>query len=266
MTTTVTEGEVEKPLTIVGEVQKINTKWNRRYLDEFVRLKCAPQLLEERLFPNAKEISETMATFAMTRKILGPTRLGDPSVLALDIGCGGSPRTASFVALMTRWTTRAIDPNLRRMDVPFKRVTCIRAKIEDCVVTHNGMVVALCVHSHATLPSVLQAIQAPDLLVVAMPCCKPHESVGGPCLEVDDFACLSPERRVRAWRYERDPKGYWRAADIQYAELTIKVDSTHDPEEETEKAVPATKPECRDTVLTEDLQLDDPSTVECTSC
>ena len=43
-----------------------------RYLDEFVRLQCAPMLLEAGVFPDAKEISEAMAAFNAYRQFVMP--------------------------------------------------------------------------------------------------------------------------------------------------------------------------------------------------
>jgi hypothetical protein len=42
-----------------------------RYIDEFMRLASAPTMLELQLFPNAKEISETMAVWEAYRKVSG---------------------------------------------------------------------------------------------------------------------------------------------------------------------------------------------------
>lgn len=39
-----------------------------RYLDEFVRCRCAPDLLARKLFPNAKEVTESFAAYAAVRK------------------------------------------------------------------------------------------------------------------------------------------------------------------------------------------------------
>lgn len=42
-----------------------------RYIDEFVaHLKCAPKLLELGLYPDGKELSESMATFDAARRYL----------------------------------------------------------------------------------------------------------------------------------------------------------------------------------------------------
>lgn len=156
------------------DLGKINTRYSRRYFDEFMRLKCAPDLLAARIFPDGKELTETMAVFAAVRRILGPERLGDSKVLLLDIGAGGTPRTASFFACMSRWDCIAIDPELKNPP-RFKRVRNMKNKIEHVVIPFGGLVVAACVHSHATLPAVLSSIQAPELLVVTLPCCVPYD-------------------------------------------------------------------------------------------
>ena len=43
-----------------------------RYLDEFIKLRSAPMLLEAGMFPDAKEISEAMAGFNAFRQFVLP--------------------------------------------------------------------------------------------------------------------------------------------------------------------------------------------------
>ena len=47
-------------------------KLSARYLDEFIKLQCAPMLLEAGVFPDAKEISEAMAAFNAYRQFVRP--------------------------------------------------------------------------------------------------------------------------------------------------------------------------------------------------
>jgi hypothetical protein len=45
---------------------------NLRYIDEFLRLSSAPMMLELKLFPNSKEISESMAMWEVILNLCNP--------------------------------------------------------------------------------------------------------------------------------------------------------------------------------------------------
>lgn len=198
----------ERPVTA------INVHRPYAYLDAFVRLsKVGAPMVEGRQFSNAKEVTETMAAFSAATKVLGDAARGDASILALDIGSGKTPRTAEFVARSTLWRAIAIDPRLGNRPARHERVELRRSRIEDTSIVHDGTVVALCVHAHAPLGAVLGAIRAPRLLVVAIPCCEPYDMLGG--VEWDDYACLSPQRRVKVWVLEpRDAGGRWATRQV----------------------------------------------------
>lgn len=48
-----------------------------RYMDELIRLGCAPELLSMKLFPDCKEITESMAMFEAVRQLKGFEREGE---------------------------------------------------------------------------------------------------------------------------------------------------------------------------------------------
>ena len=71
-----------------------------RHAEEFWRLRCAPDLLLSGLFPNMKEITESMAAFAAAHRWapkLGLS-LSDPGVAVAVVGDGSTPRTAALAA------------------------------------------------------------------------------------------------------------------------------------------------------------------------
>src|SRR6188474_1758259 len=65
-----------------------------RYLDQFLALRCAPDLIASGVFPNAKEITESMAA---VRALWRNARVDrhDPRVAAICVGDGVTPRTAA---------------------------------------------------------------------------------------------------------------------------------------------------------------------------
>lgn len=82
-----------------------------RYTDELLTLRSAPQLLALRLWPNAKELTESFACFAAAREQLADLfSPDDPSVTVVVVGDGLTPRTAALFAFRTRWKAISIDP------------------------------------------------------------------------------------------------------------------------------------------------------------
>lgn len=183
---------------------------SNRYLDEFIRLKCAPDLLAWGVYPNVKEITESAAAFDAVRTRM-MDRLGDPSITVLCIGDGASPRTAAMFACRTKWMCWSIDPKLSvaPWEARIKRLKCMRFKIEDFQLcpgqpdemqnqSVDGDIVVVAVHSHAALK---EAERFHPILTVAIPCCVPQMAFGRlPDKEYADWGIHSPERTVKIWR------------------------------------------------------------------
>lgn len=177
-----------------------------RYLDEFIGLNCAVDLLKLRAFPNAKEVTESMAAFNAIRKYTRKEKLfTNPKILMLDVGSGKLPRTAALFAFMTKWMVTAIDPALDQKAMSewnIQRLAGCREKIENYFSrpwVHTLVVTA--VHAHIDLSEILEIGQACiRILIVAIPCCKPLElKEFKPVWEYDDWGILSPKRRVKIY-------------------------------------------------------------------
>ena len=83
-------------------------------LDRFLRWRCALDLIEMGLFPNAQEISESMACLsAIERHLAHITRLSDTSTTCVVIGDGSTPRTAALLAMRSKWRVLSVDPALQ---------------------------------------------------------------------------------------------------------------------------------------------------------
>jgi hypothetical protein len=168
------------------------------YLDQFIKLKCAPNLLG--LFPNVKEISESMTAFAAVRRYLGYKSFGRDDIVLLDIACGHTPRTASLFAHMTRWNCIAIDPVLNNKEIKSGRLTLFADKFEKFKLHNNECVVALATHAHINLNLIMRNVTAKRIVIVAMPCCKKLElKFHDPVEEYEDLGCLSPKRVVKIY-------------------------------------------------------------------
>ena len=179
------------------------------YLDQFIKLKCASDLLKLGIFPNAKEISESIAALTAVRKALGAPRFGDDKVLLLDVGSGVTGRTGVLFAHLTRRTCLSIDPRLRKDSLAgVTRWQGIKSMIEEFIAPPEWpLVIAVCVHSHAPLQAVWEAIKGPrEKVVVSIPCCVPQSIQGlEPTTSRNDWGIWSEKREVRVW-HESYPK------------------------------------------------------------
>ena len=173
-----------------------------KYVNEFVRMKCSPDLIKYELFPNVKEISESMTALVAVRKYLGAKSFGDENFTVIDAGCGRMPRTAALFAFLTRWQCYAVDPLLQmnNSNNSIKRLQKINGLIEQQRFDIDGTCIFLAVHSHISLPIALQNVKAKRIIIVAIPCCKPLIlKKYKPVKEYEDEGCLSPKRLVRMY-------------------------------------------------------------------
>jgi hypothetical protein len=73
-----------------------------RYLNEFIKLRCAPELLTLRVFPDAKEITEAMSVLSAWRAHILPLAAALPPAAAGErrcivcVGDGCTPRSAAL--------------------------------------------------------------------------------------------------------------------------------------------------------------------------
>lgn len=180
-----------------------------RYFTEFIQLSCAVDLLECKLFPDAKELSESFGAFNAWRTHLsGEFDANDESITLLSVGDGCTPRTAGLFAFRTRWHCIAVDPEMgkskdSKTTYDIARLQHHRAKIEEMKISTKRVVV-VCVHAHVPLATTLASISSDDgtAACIAMPCCNFYSSIDAPGdkLEYSDPGILSPHRTVRVWR------------------------------------------------------------------
>ncbi|CAE8601556.1 unnamed protein product [Polarella glacialis] len=85
------------------------------YLDRVFKMTCFFDLVRLKVFPDAKDISESYGAIAAGARHcrLGPNAEKASGVLCLAVGDGSTPRTAGLAAFVTRWTCVSIDPCLR---------------------------------------------------------------------------------------------------------------------------------------------------------
>jgi hypothetical protein len=191
---------------------------NKRYISQFVRLKCAGDLLNLGLFPNAKEITESMAArHAVFTHILKPLglRKDDPNIAVAVIGDGHTPRTGALFAFTTAWRVYSIDLEMRVKYLTsslqaettwdaVKRLDTWRGDVLKTVLgdtaAHDYILVFP--HSHAPLKETIERWKVHDpgcvLHVVSIPCCVKHElpQLG---FVYQDYGIWSPCNEVKVW-------------------------------------------------------------------
>lgn len=100
-----------------GDGQKL-LPMSLKHLDRFLKLRCCVPLLEMGLFPDAKEITESMGCLWAVKTRLGDSlRFEESKVTCVVVGDGGRPRTAALACFLTRWRrVVSIDPALATDD------------------------------------------------------------------------------------------------------------------------------------------------------
>ena len=180
-----------------------------RYLDEFIRLRCAPDLLAHRLFPNAKEITESMAAWNAIRKCMRG-QLDNPSVVVFDVASGVMPRTSGVIAHLTPWTVHAIDPELRADTESLQRINRLflhAVKVQDFELMdppEYEYAIIVAVHPHVRVEHLVPlARYAKQAFIISIECCVPQVMPDTLSWvqrsEHSDFGILSPKRTVRVW-------------------------------------------------------------------
>lgn len=198
-----------KESIIVGETSQTITikKESLRYLDTFIKLKCAPDLLALGLFPNAKEITESMAMYNAVSKY-GDFKLDDPEVGVTVVGDGSTPRTAALFAFRSAWQSYSIDPNLRAKSsyLKVKRLSCLPFKVQGCLPLY-GISIVVFPHAHVFFDNyALYERFSEAKLIVSMPCCEPYKSHQQlwdgkpPTLRYHDWGVHSPQREILVWK------------------------------------------------------------------
>ena len=189
-------------------------KMSTRYLDWAWRLKCLPDLHQLGVFPNVKEITESMAGYRAVSQGLQLSP-GDKDTLLLCVGDGKYPRTGVLCAHMSRWTCISIDPAMKKIESKInsivhnvERLNCYPRRIENLgkiKANPDKRFVILHVHSHAKLSNSLLALKLHEnqrVDIVSMPCCEPDDLGIAPDITYCDHGILSPQRTVNIYKYE----------------------------------------------------------------
>ncbi|HZC26368.1 MAG TPA: hypothetical protein VE287_05050 [Actinopolymorphaceae bacterium] len=173
------------------------------YLDRLLRHSRGAELVAARLFPNAKEVTESFAVRRAAMRYAADFQPGDAAVRLVSVGDGTTPRTAAVFAVDSGWDCHAVDPRLRTTrHVELARLTSHPVAVED-VRFASERIVAVAVHAHVSLRTIVSRLVARDLLLIAMPCCVPVDLSEQPIEVYDDPAVWSPRRTIHIWRWTK---------------------------------------------------------------
>jgi len=180
----------------------------KHYIEDFIKLKCASELLAWKLFPNAKEITESFAAFHGVINMImpkmnsqtNPISYNSENVKLISIADGYTPRTAALFALRTKWDCYSIDPVLRMNEYPIKRLTQINKKIEEVNLNfENDIIIIVSVHGHATINNMLEHIHGKERYLLVIPCCVPQDIPNRPYIGFLDTNIWSDKKLVKVW-------------------------------------------------------------------
>jgi hypothetical protein len=159
--------------------------------------------MELRLFPNAKEITESFGAYNAVRKHFRKIcTFDDKTMNIVVVGDGSTPRTAATFAFRSKFQCHSVDPlmkfeNTKRLRID--RLFTYAKKIEECEFNFDRVII-LHVHSHVKIETSLKYIKGNERHVVAMPCCVPQTLERKPDVEYIDWNILSPKNTIKIWR------------------------------------------------------------------
>ena len=196
------------------EIQLKTKKVSLRYLDEFIKLKCASNLIQANLFPNAKEITESMGAYNTVRKYLWERfHPGDSNVICIVVGDGHTPKTGALFAYRTRWTILSIDPVMYRAKLDMgqglyapagiERLTVVRDKIQSRylgIPLETKKILFICIHSHAKLSDCIKQVKGAKACLVNIPCCIPSDLSSLPDISYEDWGIHSEKRKIEIYK------------------------------------------------------------------
>ena len=179
----------------------------KRFIEKFVTLECAPDLLALKVFPNAKEITESMAAMhAIKKHCLRFITLKDPTVHVVVVADGNSPRTGALLAFMSNWTVTSIDPRMKEKWVKsnkIKRLECVDMMLEnipltDPIIAKTKLVVG--VHTHVPYGTMKEYF--PNTPWIIIPCCVPYSEKA--TYSYREPGIWSPENQVLLYNIPRE--------------------------------------------------------------
>lgn len=201
------------------------------YLDKLFALDCFPELVARRVFPSAKDVTESYAAINAIQRhsTLDAAVLASRRVMCIAVGDGCSPRTAALASYLTGWDCVSVDPNMHGRWLGgvgtegIERLQChaltwdaYAHSLVRSAPTAVDALVLLCVHSHhrfgageASVAEVRRALGNPPTAMASIPCCHTYShvhDVGPADLSYEDWGIFSAKRVVNVWTWAAEPQ------------------------------------------------------------
>ena len=180
-----------------------------QHIDAVWSMKCFKELIKLDVFPDAKDISESMGALRAatlyshlslrkdaekSRRDALRSRWKEENVWCICIGDGSTPRTATLISFLTVWNLFSIDPGLKKefvgkepkgiqrleaFDLKFEDWAKMYSKSADCqrIKSMCKYLFIICVHSHhrfvgeASFDKIRDAFGNCPTCLVNLPCC-----------------------------------------------------------------------------------------------
>lgn len=177
-----------------------------KYIARFMAWNSAPDLLEMKLFPNIKEIGESMSMFYCVESLLmnwDPylrENRGKSNVNVVVVGDGHRPRTAAVFAFSTKWNIISIDPEMKSTECPIQRLTCFDKKVEDVPDYDFGEEPCIIIypHSHAPVQVGWDKFQSTRKWLIKMECCT-KDKLDLPYYAFRDTNAITQANQIFIW-------------------------------------------------------------------
>lgn len=189
-----------------GEITITIPTMDPKYFEHFYNLKCFTDMVELKLFPDVKEITESFGCYQAIVNH-GWFDRKDPSIVVAVIGDGGTPRTAATFAFRSAWRCISIDPQLnmdREWQNKIERLQLYPIRAEILTEIAAPKLVLIYPHSHASISRTLKKFRFKEAIIVSLECCVPSDLNIEPDVVYQDYGIWSPHRKIKIWKFKGD--------------------------------------------------------------
>lgn len=176
-----------------------------KYIQRFHSWKSALDMWALGLFPNIKEVAESMAMFyAVEEKLMKWDSNIDrkaENINVVVIGDGTKPRTAAVFAFNMRWKCWSIDPDMKTTDYPtIQRLTVIKDRVEnvDPIDFGDEILIIIMPHSHAPINECWNRFKSTRKWLIKLECCT-HDRLNLPYFAYNDAFAITKANNIFIW-------------------------------------------------------------------
>lgn len=176
-----------------------------KYIQRFISWNSAIDMWQLKLFPNIKEVAESMSMFyAVEEKLMKWDPVIDrkaENINVVVVGDGTKPRTAAVFAFNMRWKCWSIDPDMREEDYSsVQRLTVIKSKVEDVEPIDFGdeILIIIMPHSHAPIKECWDRFKSTRKWLIKLECCT-HDKLDLPYYAFSDKFAITKANNIFIW-------------------------------------------------------------------